>query len=1110
MQTVTDKAKQSNLLDNHERGSVGDFLRSKLLAGADFSVVSAYFTIYAHAALRDELNALGKVRFLFGEPRFIKALDPSRDGSPAFKITGDELGIGQTLKQSKVARECAQWFKSKVEVRSIVKPGFLHGKMYAIKQGHYDKAVMGSSNFTVQGLGLGGRPNYELNLEITDSRDRDALHEWFDDAWNDPQLTQDVKAEVLRHLERLYTPNSPQFLYYKTLYHLFGLTNDLPDSDLKQPQSLYDSDIWQALFEFQKHGALSAIRKLEHLGGCILADSVGLGKTYTALAVIRYFENLNARVLVLTPKKLRENWTVYQAQNNSKLNPFGRDRFAFSVLSHTDLSRESGTVGDLHLETLNWGNYDLVVIDESHNFRNNTRGRRDEDGQVIRRSRYERLMDDIVKAGIPTKVLLLSATPVNNDLRDLRNQMMLMGGGDDAAYSAEDKLGVASIRSVLDRAQITFGRWAESGGGNAETLLGELDSRLFTLLDGLTIARSREHIRRYYAEALAALGGFPRREAPISVTADVDTLGMFPSYEKINALMDTYQLALFSPSSFLRSDLTPGELSAYVKEDTRNFSQVTRERSLIGMMKVNFLKRLESALPSFQLTLERTTAQIEAMEDRLKAYLEGETGGTVEAPQMPLADDDDEAEAAFMVGEKVRYDLRHLDVRRWLTALETDRQNLSGLLGAARQVTPERDAKLAELRGLLAQKFTQPTLNLKNEPNRKAIVFTAFADTAQYLYAQLRDWALAQGVQVALVTGTGANQTTLGRPVFGEILTNFSPRSKRRDLIASLPQDAEIDLLIATDCISEGQNLQDCDLLINYDIHWNPVRLIQRFGRIDRIGSQSRSIQMVNFWPTDDLNAYLNLRARVEARMALVDLTATGQDNPLSAQVAAQTAETELSYRDKQLLRLRDEIPDLEELNGSVSLADFSLDDFRADLSNYLGENMAEIRDAPLGLHAVTGAANASENLRELARPGILFCLKQVGGQDTGQNPLHPHFLVYVRYGDAPEVRFATAQARQSLDLYRALCAGKDKHDELLSDFFDERTQHGEHLDGEGALLKSALDAIRSRSKRATTKQLFAGRGALLPKQEDQIDEATPFELVTWLVIADAATQEQT
>ncbi|MDQ1301226.1 MAG: hypothetical protein QG637_1147, partial [Chloroflexota bacterium] len=858
----------------------------------------------------------------------------------------------------------------------------------------------------------------ELNLEVDSNRDRRELTAWFDELWEDPKLVEDVKAQVLEGLAQLYRDNAPEFIYYKTLFHIFEqfLSEQRTGGLLDERTRITETGIWRALFEFQKDGVRGAINKIQRHNGCIIADSVGLGKTFEALAIIKYFELLNYKALVLCPKKLRENWTIYQAQNNSPLNPFVNDRFAFTVLCHTDLSREGGRSGDIDLATINWGNYDLVVIEESHNFRNNTKGRRDETGQIVRLSRYERLMQEIIRQGIKTRVLLLSATPVNNSLSDLRNQLYFLTEGEDAAFA--ESLGIPSLKNTLDAAQTRFVEWArQSQGRNVADLQQRLSSAFFTLLDGLTIARSRKHIQRYYRDSVAQLGGFPQRERPVSVYSEIDSGGDFMEYDRINDEIMKYQLALFNPSRYIRAEFRP----LYARERVAVFTQEKRESLLIGMMKVNFMKRLESSVNSFAVTLGRTIAKIGELEARI-ARFEALAGadGEIDFDALELPDEEDEElRDAFEIG-KARIQLAHLNLDAWKADLAQDQAQLRKLFDAANAVTAARDAKLARLKQLIAAKIAAPTATSDGRANRKALVFTAFADTARYLYSNLREWALTeQGVHIALVTGgTGGTATTFGRNEFNEILTHFSPRAKKRAAVKTMRQDGEIDLLIGTDCISEGQNLQDCDTVINYDIHWNPVRIIQRFGRIDRIGSANPAVRLVNFWPTDDLNKYINLKNRVEARMALVDIAATNEDNLLRPDELEDIVTADLRYRDRQLLRMRDEILDLEDFNESVTLSDFTLDDFRVDLLRYIEANRRLLEDAPLGLY---GVVPPRPDLPAI-RPGVIFCLRQrEGAATTDVNPLQPYFLVYVY--DERVIAYSFAQPKQILEAFRALCA---------------------------------------------------------------------------------------
>ena len=1097
----------SGIRDNHKRGVVADFLKSKIHSGSRLSVVSAYFTIYAYDALRSHLDEIEHLDFLFGEPRFISSLDPEKTDKKTFKIEDEGLQLANRLEQKRVARDCAEWIRQKVDIRSIRQAQLLHGKMYHIANAGVEEAIIGSSNFTVRGLGLGaGSNNIELNLVVDGNRDRQDLKLWFDELWKSDgtggteELVEDVKDEVLLYLAQLYQNHAPEFIYYKTLFHIFE--NFLADQEkgglLDQDIRIVDTDIWKALYEFQRDGVKGAINKILKHNGCILADSVGLGKTFEALAVIKYFELKNDKVLVLCPNKLKANWTEYQAHVNSQLNPFLADRFGYTVLSHTDLSRDGGDADGINLETFNWANFNLVVIDESHNFRNNTPGKRDEEGNIIRLSRYQRLMEDIIKKGVKTKVLLLSATPVNNDLKDLRNQIYFLTEGSDTAF---ENIGIGSLKETLATAQKTFTHWAGKQSGERKTtdLLEKLSSAFFKLLDELTIARSRKHILRFYKTSVAQLGGFPTRGKPVSIYAEIDLQRRFLSYDKLNDEISGYKLSLFAPSRYLKEKFK--SLPLYQTHTGDPFRQADRETFLVGMMKMNFLKRLESSVESFEITMGRTIGKIEDLERKIRNY-QATPDQNPESDEMELdlamPEAEGDADDPMEVGGKFKYRLEHLHLDKWLKDLQGDKQQLSLLHSSAKDVTPERDAKLKELKQLIERKVRNPTTNKRGELNKKVLVFTAFADTAEYLFNALSSWAHKDlGIHIALVTGGGGNRTTFGKTDYNQILTNFSPRSKNRDKIPSMGQAGEIDLLIATDCISEGQNLQDCDYLVNYDIHWNPVRIIQRFGRIDRIGSVNATVQLVNFWPTQDLEKYVNLKNRVEARMALVDISATFDDNLLKTGEIEELIHEDMRYRDKQLLKLREEVLDLEDFSESVALNEFTLDDFRIELSNYIASNRKLLEDAPLGLYGVV-PPNPEQ---KVIGPGVVFCLKQKGEPKSGDtvNPLQPYYLVYVLNDGT--VRFSFAQPKQILEIFRLLCSGKVTAYEQLCQLFDAETNNGSDMARYSKLLADAVDSIARTFQKRVAAGLQSGRDFVIPNQQDQARETTDFDLITWLVI---------
>jgi len=1123
----------SSIRDNRERGKVGDFLEENIKTNADLSFVSAYFTIYAYEKLKNEIEEINNLNFLFGEPTFIKSIDPDKTNKRDFKIEDEQLVIPleSRLHQKVVAKDCAAWIENKVNIKSMVKPNFLHGKMYHIKNSNdTQKAIFGSSNFTVSGLGLGNNPNIELNMEIDSERDRNDLLNWFIEIWNDDTgLVEDVKDEVLKYLNQLYQENAPSFIYYKTLYHLFGnyLDEQQGGGLLDERIGFFDSQVWNMLFDFQKDGVKGAINKTLKHNGCIIADSVGLGKTFEALAVIKYFELLNHRVLVLCPKKLRENWEVYR--RNDTMNTLLNDHFAYDILCHTDLTRDQGFSGNINLATINWSNYGLVVIDESHNFKNDAEGKKDDNGQ-FKYSRYGRLINKIIKPGVPTKVLLLSATPVNTNLKDLRNQIYLITKGEND--SLFETSGIKDISLTMKNAQTQFNNWADRQKNKqreVRSLLEKLDSSFFKLLDELTIARSRSHIINFYD--IDKIGKFPDRCKPISQSPGIDLKKEFPSYDQLNKEISEYKLSLFKPSAYIKD-----EFKEYYREieiaSGFDFRQAQREDYLVGMMKINFLKRLESSVDSFRITIGRTIEKIKALEQRIKEYQDSATGSDdsleVKLTALPEDEQDDElieAQEKWMVGKKLKYNLKHLKLNEWVKDLQHDRVQFEYLYKVSNEVSTARDEKLASLKNIIKEKISHPInqwIDADNItiPNKKVIIFTAFADTAYYLYEALQDWVTKElKLHIAVVTGGNQNNQSTFMPKgykkqsdFNQILTNFAPLAKNREKQSIMPQDGEIDILIATDCISEGQNLQDADFLINYDIHWNPVRIIQRFGRIDRIGSRNQKIQLINFWPTDDLNKYINLKDRVEARMALVDITATGEDNLLDPGQIKDLIEADMSYRDKQLLKLKDEVLDLEDMDENISLSEFTLDDFRIELLNFIKENERLLREAPLGLYAnvpspsgvharLADYSRIDSKAASIMRPGVIFCLKQNSDKRENEavNPLHPYFLIYMK--NDGELRFNYTHAKQILEVYRILCSGKNHPYDVLCTLFDDETSSGTDMEKYNMLLKQSISDLLKMFKKRNLRQLQSGRGGLLVPQEAKPESAGKFELVTWLII---------
>ena len=984
------------------------------------------------------------------------------------------------LRNRWLARQLIRWVQEKVDVRRALAPIPQGAFVVRDAEAQPSRVLLGSVAFSTDGLGL--TPGNPLNLIQASETPEEAalLSGWFDAQWAALAVDAHSKSTLIGALQAIAVHRDPFLVYTLVLHHLFADRDDELDEDriVKAATGIRNTIVWRKLFKFQRDGVVGAIDKLNRFGGCIIADSVGLGKTFEALAIIKYHELRNDRVLVLCPKRLRDNWTLYRA--NDRRNFLAPDRFNYDVLNHTDLSRHGGLSGDMDLAHVNWGNYDLVVIDESHNFRNKKTPR------IGSETRYDRLMRKVIREGVKTRVLMLSATPVNNRMADLRNQIVFATEGEDAALLEH---GIGSIDSTTRLAQKQFNRWLdlEETARTPQRLVEMLGFDYFTLLDLLTIARSRKHVEKYYG--LSETGRFPTRLKPINIKAEVDLAGAFPPIRDINLEIRRLNLASYAPLRYVlphKQEAYDRKYSTEVKGGTGFFRQADREESLIHLLRVNVLKRMESGVPSFALTVERQLRDVEATLARIEAQAE-----ELEEIEIDDVDIEDPAFESLLVGRKVKVLLRDVDHIRWKQDLIEDRNRLSTLLAAAREVDASRDAKLAELKRVIEGKCRNPI----NPGNRKVIVFTAFADTAHYLYDQLASWAKSNlNLEAALVTGSGSNKTTLPtlRKDLGSILTAFAPRAKERP--EDLAVEGELDLLIATDCISEGQNLQDCDWLVNYDIHWNPVRIIQRFGRIDRIGSPNECIQLVNFWPNMELEEYINLEQRVSGRMVLLDISATGEENLIEQQ--SGNPMNDLEYRRKQLLKLQDAVIDLEDLSTGVSIADLTLTDFRIDLAQYAKAHAGALGNVPLGTFAVTTSGEIEIS------PGIIFCLRAEGETSTripeDGYPLSPHYLIHV--SDDGSVVLPHTQAKLILDRVKRLCLGRDLPDAGACASFDKTTKDGEDMRHAQRLLAAAAASVVGKSEERAVASLFTPGGT--HARAGEFAGINEFEVVAFLVVA--------
>ena len=987
-----------------------------------------------------------------------------------------ELKLRNEMTQSAVAKDCAKWLKDKVEIKSFKEPNVAQPRMIHVhNKSEEDIVINGSVDFTTDGLGITGSNRADFNNFMAGEEFTDSQLLSFDTLWNNEMVLTDVKDKLLKQMEVMYEENSGEFIYFKSLYHIFYNYLDELDEDniVKKGNKLKETKIWNTLYQFQQDAVIGAIDKIEKYNGCILADSVGLGKTFTALAIIQYYELRNDRVLVLVPKKLRENWTIYTL--NDKRNIFAEDRFRYDVLNHTDLSRERGFSGNIDLKTINWENYDLVVIDESHNFRNNP-------AVKDRVTRYQRLMNNVIKQGHKTKLLMLSATPVNNKMNDIKNQIAFITEDKDNAL---EEIGISSINHTLKNAQAIFNQWSklDDNTRTGEKFVDMMDLDYFKLLDTLTIARSRKHIEKYYD--LAEIGEFPNRLNPINESSDIDIKKEFPTLNEINNEIERLNLSVFSPFLYILPQKREDYAKKYdiaIGEGKSVFKQTDREKSLIQLMRINLLKRMESSIHSFKLTIEKLLFKINKTLEKIDNISEYN-----EDIDISLIDPEEDEYDELMFGKKTKVLLQDMDLIKWKQDLKLDKEKLEFLFTQAKEVDCFRDEKLADLKKVISNKIENPI----NEDNKKILIFTAFADTAKYLYENISQWIFDNyGLYTALVTGSGDNKTNLKavrNTDIDEILTSFSPISKNRNII-NPEMTEEIDILIGTDCISEGQNLQDCDYLINYDIHWNPVRIIQRFGRVDRIGSKNKDIQLVNFWPNIELDEYINLKGRVENRMVMVDVSATGEENII---VNNDKVMNDLEYRKNQLEKLKDQVIDLEDVSDAISITDLTFNDFKIELMEYMKKHRKELDNAPFGIYSIVPAGEFE--------PGVIFLLRQVKGvkESKDKNALTPYYLVYI--SEDEEVKLNYIQSKKILDYYQKLCSGKKEVFRNLVESFDRETDNGRQMDKYSQLLKESIENIIGKKQETGVRSLFT-KGGTSPVKNN-IEGLEEFELISFLIL---------
>lgn len=1066
---------------------VGDDLKNSIKKDSKISVSTSLFSIYGFESLKKELKSIENLRFIFTDPTFLKT-DEEKKNSKYFSInsintqksiagSSFEINLKNELKGRTIAKECKKWIEQKAKFKTNKGNNSIQS-MFIINE-EQKSLYLGIDEFSSAGFGY-KKDDSALRVinKIEDSNISNVYLENFDKVWSDEKILKDVTLDVLTYMDNLYKENSPEFVYYLILYHIFSeFLEDLNEDELANEKiGFKNSLIWNRLYDFQKDAVLGLINKLERYNGAILADSVGLGKTFTALGVIKYYQERNRSILVLCPKKLGDNWKTFL--NNYEDNPLLKDRFNYDVLYHTDILRENGFSNGVDLSRVNWVNYDLIVIDESHNFRNN-------DAKKDKTTRYQKLLN-IIKTGVKTKLLMLSATPVNNRFTDLKNQLALAFEG--FTNLKNEKLNVEhSIDNILRKAQLTFNNWSKlpNEQRTSKKLLDELNQNFdfFKLLDSVTIARSRKHIEKYYD--MQDIGKFPTRLAPITLRCEITDLPDIMKIEDIYKKLSTFNMSVYSPFNYIIESKIDfySELYDDKVNDKGTLKQKNRENNLKILMRVNFLKRLESSVDSFRITLNNFATNISNILEKIEDFEVGKETLIEDENIIELENMEDETwlDEEFSIGKKVKINLRDMNTIGWKEDLEDDLKTALHILEDMKKVTALNDKKLSVLKEQIKNKIENPI----NQNNKKIIIFTAFADTANYLYEELKDFNLSLQLQTAKITGSDINKSTLNiNNEFNNLLCYFSPKSKNKTLKAN---EKELDILIATDCISEGQNLQDCDTLINYDIHWNPVRIIQRFGRVDRIGSKNEFIKLINFWPQISLDEYINLKNRVETRMFMVDTTATGEDNVLT------NKSSEMEFRKTQLQKLQNEVVDIEDMDNSISITDLGLNDFRMDLVNFISTK-GDIKDISCGVHTVC-KKDESKNMDE----GVIFILKNINNEVNinNTNQLHPFYLVYVTKDK--DIKLNHLNSKNILDTLRTLCKSKDEPIKEVYIPFNEETNDGKNMQEYSNLLSKAISSIVETKELSDIESLFSGVETTF--LENKISGLDDFELIAFVVV---------
>lgn len=1128
------------IIDNENKNKKVHEWISEYTEEGTFDIVTGYFTIGALAWLSKEVNEkISGFRMVLGD-----IVNFDAESNRPLDLLNEDITIEAALKLNKLSQEAVMFLKQDKVLVKTLEPNFCHAKSYLFnpeKDERNKYFITGSSNLTEAGFGLKFAHNIELNIgETGNNHQYKELCEWFATLWENKKTHKvktliapdgkeskvDFKQYLINEIERIFIEYTPKDLYFKVLFELFGnqmleIEND-PEFN-RQIGRLENSVIYNTLYDFQKKGVLSLIRMLQKYNGAILADAVGLGKTWSALAVMKFFQLQGREIILLCPKKLEHNWNRYRRNQDSR---FEKDQLDYFIRFHTDMCEDRvETYYDRGDKYFTNDKPKLIVIDESHNLRND------------KSNRYKFLVEEILAKNEDIKVLLLSATPINNSLTDIRNQFKMMVQG--KVHGFDESLGIRNIDYSFRTAQRAFNEWRQEPQPVISEFIKKLPANFFTLTDSLIVARTRAMI-----EGAESKFSFPLRAKPVNLFVTPAKLGNIETFEELFEHFPP-MLSGYQPSFYLEEEKEKGEKKNILTDEKQ------RDRFLVKMMYILMVKRLESSWYSFFSTVGKIKDHHQNALDKIIRFQEGIQDDNLNDMYNTELFGEDDMEADYQdltLGKKRKVNLSDIDeagnLDYYKEDLKDDIKYLENLYANLErfeiQISKETkhhnnlrsdDTKLETL----IHEINKKRISGKNNSNQKVVIFTVYRDTAEYLFEQLKSRGFDK---LAMVSGSGSLTSDSHEETnkFEPILERFAPYTKlymekewdfhtelkgidayyeweewieQNDQRTYKKLQNPIDILIATDALSEGQNLQDADMVINYDIHWNPVRIIQRMGRIDRLGSPNKKVYSINFWPSDNINTYLNLQGRIEQRMAAMRLAGSEVDHQFSDTFKEMAYDESLDQKMKNRMmeQMQVTFDDIEVSDQSLGFNDLSLEQYRQELLEEFLNNKEKYMRMPKGLY--TGF-KADKTI--CPEDGIIALLGSPSKPPKALNHEYKVFdLIYInKQGEQvllnqKEVLEALTHHRENERFvpYLVDCGEENTINELAQSlkrwlekqaYNEEKQEDGTNKKTMGIEAKDILSKLRKGDKKAISRV----KENVKVNEKFQLDN---FDLITWFIV---------